>query len=42
VIKGKSLEWAYKQLIAAHSEKTVAELKAAGLAPPGTKSPKKP
>jgi hypothetical protein len=42
VIEGKSLEWAFKQLIVAYGEKTVAELKAAGLAPPGTKSPKKP
>lgn len=40
VVRGRSMVWAFKQLVAAYAEKSVAELKAAGLSPPGTKSTK--
>ena len=38
VLEGQSLEWGFKQLVVAHSEKTVATMRAAGLSPPGTKT----
>lgn len=41
VVKGRSLTWAFKQMVASYCEKTVNDLRAAGISPPGTKTRKK-
>lgn len=40
VVAGRSLTWAFKQLVAGYSQNIVNELRAAGLTPPGAKSRK--
>lgn len=41
VIEGQSLSWAFQQLVVAFAEKSVANLRAAGITLPGTKPEKR-